>query len=373
MSLLHGRALRRAAGWLAYGAWEARARLDAWRCAGRSCRIGWITANTLAPGPQEKHLGRLGSALDMRVSNVARWINATTTDVWNEIYRPGRRYDVVVFCKAMDEACQAEAASLRARGVRVIFDANVNYYEVWGEYDVPGTQPSEEQRRDAIRMTAQADYVVADSSYIAEVARKHNDRVRWIPDNVDPRLFRGTRTHAPTKHLTRLVWSGVSKKAQHLLGIVEALGSLRETELILVSERRPDCMDTLASALPVRYVAYSDAAYARLLAGCDVIISPKRLCNAYEMGHSEYKITLGMAAGLPAVASPQPSYVEAISHAGGGLLADSVEEWKAALGGLVADWRLRAELGAKAARTVRERYATPVVSAEYLALLRELL
>jgi len=103
-----------------------------------------------------------------------------------------------------------------------------------------------------------------------------------------------------------------------------------------------------------------------------VIVSPKRLQNGYELGHTEWKITLGMAAGLPAVASPQQSYVEAIGHRGGGIVADSTEEWTEALGRLAIEPALRAELGERAVETVRERYATPVVARQYLDLLRSL-
>jgi glycosyltransferase involved in cell wall biosynthesis len=122
----------------------------------------------------------------------------------------------------------------------------------------------------------------------------------------------------------------------------------------------------------VTYEPFSLHGYARVLRSCDVIVSPKRLVNPYELGHTEWKITLGMAAGLPAVASPQRSYVEAISARGGGLVADTAAEWREAIARLVEDDELRRDLGAKARQTVEERYATPVVARRYLDLLRSL-
>lgn len=308
----------------------------------------------------------------MRVGNNARWLNENSRDWWNEIYRPGRRYDIVVFFKAMDAACQTEAARLRSRGTRVVFDANVNYYEIWGEYNIEGTQPTPTQQQDAVAMTREADHVVADSSYIAEVARRHNPQVTCIPDNLDINLFRRLKPHVPVGNV-RIAWSGVAKKADHLLMIREALAGLRGAELVLVSDEKPAVLPELGGLIPTRFVRYSDTAYARVLQGCDIIISPKRLINAYEMGHTEYKITLGMAVGLPAVASPQPSYVEAISYAGGGLLVETSEQWRAALQGLIDDAGLRQDMGERAARTVRERYATSVTGAAYLQVLRGLL
>lgn len=329
----------------------------------RARRIGWVTAHTLGRQGRTERLGRLGPFLDMRVSNHALWINDNDAQTWCEIYDPSQRYDTVVFVKAMDEACQREAERVHRYGGRVVFDANVNYYEVWGEYDVPGTQPTPEQQRDAVAMTTLADFVIAGSSYLREQVCRFNSRCEWIPDNVDLRRFGGVREHRAGASF-RLVWSGVSKKAAHLLLLRDALRQLPRLELLLVSDAPPAAMAELQRLVPCRYLRYSEVAYARALMESDVIISPKRLVNAYEMGHSEYKITLGMAVGLPAVASPQRSYVEAISQRAGGIIAESTEDWVAALTRL-SDPALRSELGSRARATVLERYATPVVAARY--------
>ena len=65
--------------------------------------------------------------------------------------------------------------------------------------------------------------------------------------------------------------------------------------------------------------------------------------------------------------------MEAISYAGGGLLVETSEQWRAALQGLIDDAGLRQDMGERAARTVRERYATSVTGAAYLQVLRGLL
>src|SRR5947209_6786997 len=100
----------------------------------RGLRVGWVAASTL--GARRPSFRALPANVGMRIANVARWIDGNARDVANEMYRRERRYDVVVFAKAMDAAAQAEAERARARGARVVFDANVNYYEVWGDYDL---------------------------------------------------------------------------------------------------------------------------------------------------------------------------------------------------------------------------------------------
>lgn len=330
-------------------------------------RVGWVTAATLSSA--RRTFRDHQPPVSMRVNNTAFWITANASEVRNEVYRSDRTYDVVVFFKAMDERCQIEAQRIKGGGGRVIFDANVNYYEVWGDYTVEGTKPTEQQQRDAVAMTGLADWVVADSTYLLDVVRRINPNASWIPDNVDLRTFRGRRQHERRSQL-RLIWSGMAHKSGPFLSVIDAL-AMSNVELVLVSNAKPTVFDTLREALPCSYVRFSERRYASELARSDVIVSPKTLENAYEMAHTEYKITPGMAIGLPAVASPQQSYVEAIDARNGGVVAQSVYEWRDALESL-RDSAVRSELGARAAETVRRLYSTEATARIYLDLIRSL-
>jgi glycosyltransferase involved in cell wall biosynthesis len=328
----------------------------------RVTRVGWVVPNSL--DLRNLAFSSLESQGVMRVAWNARWLNRNAHGVYNEMYRQSTRYDIVVFVKSMDERFQEEARRIQGYGGKVVFDANVNYYEIWGDYDIPGTRPTPEQQRDAVAMTELADWVVSDSSYIHQVAERFSRSGGWIPDNVDLRVCRGLRRHRAGAPV-RLVWCGMAHKASPLVSILDVLASLRGAELVVVSNERPPVADELERALPSQFVPFTLERYAKTLLTCDVIVSPKRLVNGYELGHTEYKITPGMAVGLPAVASPQQSYVEAISHLGGGFVADTAGEWRKALELLIADPALRAELGLLARRTVLERYSTQVVAPQF--------
>jgi glycosyltransferase involved in cell wall biosynthesis len=76
-----------------------------------------------------------------------------------------------------------------------------------------------------------------------------------------------------------------------------------------------------------------------------------------------------MAVGLPPVASPQRSYIEAIEHRGGGIIAETEDDWLCALRKLASDPEMRGHLGEQARVTVLEKYATPVVAQSYLNLI----
>jgi glycosyltransferase involved in cell wall biosynthesis len=323
-------------------------------------RLGWVAAETL--DTRRRTFASHEPPVSMRINNTAFWMKEHAPEVRTEVYRDGGRYDVVVFFKAMDSRCREEAVRIRERGGRVVFDANVNYYEIWGEYDLDGTKPAEEQQRDAIAMTQLADWVVADSTYLLDVVRRFNQKASCIPDNVDLRTFRGSRMHRAGP--LRIVWSGMAHKAAPLATIADALSQLPDAELTVVSNREPDVLEQLSRSIACRFVPFSERRYAAELRRSDVIVSPKRLVNAYELGHTEYKITPGMALGLPAVASPQQSYVEAISDRGGGIVA-AEGEWSAAFARL-SDPGVRTELGELAAATVRARYSTDVTARAYL-------
>src|ERR687884_24330 len=191
-----------------------------------SRRVGWVTASSL--DAERATFRGLPPPVAMRVANIARWIDANDRGFRNELYRADRRYDVVVFVKAMSDRHLDVAERAQSAGARVVFDANVNYYEVWGDYDVADTRPTDEQQREAEAMTRLADWVVADSSYLLGVVRKLNERASWIPDNVDTSLFRpGGRARRPTRPL-RLVWSGMARKAKPLLLVRDAFAALHD-------------------------------------------------------------------------------------------------------------------------------------------------
>ena len=213
---------------------------------------------------------------------------------------------------------------------------------------------------------------ITPSSYIASIVQKFNKHVVCITDNVNLDVYNRIKHHCEKNPIV-LVWSGIAKKARQLLVIKDVLKKLKGFELILVSDKLPEIMRELKYVIPCRFIRFSDQQYAKTLVDCDIIISPKYLCNGYEMGHTEYKITLGMAVGLPAVASPQSSYVEAISYKNGGIIADTGEEWLRAFNLLANDHNLRVEMGARARQTIIEHYSTPVISKKYLKVINELL
>src|SRR5690349_1803336 len=128
----------------------------------RTVRIGWIADSAPSrayPLPWQA----LGPVSRIRYGEVARYIGRTDPTFQMERFWPFRRYDAVVVIKKLNEPCLALVRRLQARGTKILFDSNVNYYETWGTYEIPGTEPRADQIRLAEEMTRLADLVVADS------------------------------------------------------------------------------------------------------------------------------------------------------------------------------------------------------------------
>jgi len=304
------------------------------------------------------------------------------------IYQPWRSYDAVVFLKSMGPGCEALAEHLRGRGTRIVFEANVDYYtEFEGEARMDLMAPGGEQRAAAARMTSGADAVIASSNRLAEVCARFQSRCATVPDNVNLDLRPvGGRGEAFANGRLNVWWSGVAVKLFEFLAAERAFLRLADRVHLHLVTDSPDAMRQWRPEVRERFDAFLKRVphtvhpfrgipdllshYAR----GGVIVSPRYLDVPYNLSHTEWKITLGMACGLPAVASPVPSYLEAAQAAGEGAvtICGNEDEWEAALEGCLANPEGLRESGARAAEVVERVYSTPVVAERHLRTLADL-
>ena len=110
-----------------------------------------------------------------------------------------------------------------------------------------------------------------------------------------------------------------------------------------------------------------------LYGGGGVIVSPRFLDTPYNLSHSEWKISLGLACGLPAIASPVPSYVDLAARAGAGAvtICESPNDWTEALDRFLTEPARLEPAGEAAVEVVRRHYETGVVARQHAAWLEE--
>lgn len=316
----------------------------------------------------------------MRYGWVAEAVNRdSVSGLRYELFKPWRDYDAVVFLKSMEERCADHAERLKERGVKVIFEANVDYYTEGGQGLADHLRPTPAQRAKAIRMTSLADGVIASSRHLAGICSIWNPRTSWVPDHVPARMIPYSNGSIPQNDsVLHVWWSGMPDKVSDLLAAGEALRSMGDwIHLHLVTGDLPNAVKRLGedveadigallSSVPhtihrFRSVRHLIGLYA---SSGGVILSPRFLENPYNRSHTEWKITLGMACGLPAITSPQPSYLdvrERSADQSAVTICASGSEWADAFEtARQAEWRERASEAAR--RVVRDHYLTEVVA-----------
>lgn len=265
----------------------------------------------------------------MRFGWIADEVNKGNT-VRYELFKPWKRHDAVVFLKSMEMGCVELAARLRDQGAKVVFEANVDYYTQEGNESLPRELvPSARQRDAAIRMTKSADRVIASSNRLATICSEWNRNTTWVPDNI-PEKWIGAAADASAIRDGRLQiwWSGMPAKLGDLLAIEQPLRAFRDKlhlnlvtgEIEVALERLPrdhyGRLRRLLGDLSHEIHRFRDIpALLSLYRRGGVVVSPRQLGNPYNQSHTEWKITLGMAAGLPAIVSPQPSYLDVAERA----------------------------------------------------------
>lgn len=326
----------------------------------------------------------------MRFGWVAQHINHLPDRKWRyELYRPWRSYQVVVFIKSMNDACRKLATTLRQKGKRTVFDANVDYFTpVAGTVYYRGMASTPQQREQSCAMAGSCDAVIADSRYLLEKVVPYNSRAVWIPDNIpDTWIAQKSNWRPQSGRKLPLLWSGEAVKLFELLRIESVLRSFRENIQLRLVTGNLDALSRiyepwqgrlrrLLADLNCEVLSFQNIP--ALLAVYDqggVCISPRFLDNSYNMGHTEWKISLAMARGRVALASPQPSYCDLQKRAGGKGVKICLEEmeWSTILDNMLTGNFGWEEEQREACTVVRRYYATSVVAAAHADWLGSLL
>ncbi|MGH8048472.1 MAG: glycosyltransferase, partial [Chthoniobacterales bacterium] len=261
------------------------------------------------------------------------------------------------------------------------------YTRFSGPAALDAMSPPSEQRSHATVMTQFANAVIASSRHLAGVCTQFNRRTAWIPDNVNLTL-RPAAVKAQPFHEGRLQvwWSGMAAKLFEFLAAEKAFLAVADRiHLQLVTDdvekartRWPvevrDRLEKFLARVPHTLHRFRDIPHLlRLYSGGGLIVSPRHLDAPYNLAHTEWKITLGMACGLPAIASPVPSYMDVAGRSAGeaATICRSDEEWTTAIEGFFANPSRLAVAGRVAFETVRQFYETGVVARQHAGWLAE--
>lgn len=324
-----------------------------------------------------------------RFKLVSDWVNRRKGGLQYELYRPWRRYRAVIFLKSMNDETRILAQHLFRKGCQRVFDLNIDYLTpARGTFYYEGMAPTPKQRNEVLHMIKTSDAVIADSRWLKQVAKRHFSRVRWIPDSVpDEFLQNASNWHPrPSKPLP-LLWCGEAVKLFELLKIEPVLRSLKKWVKLRIVTNSLAAMERiyepwqgrlrrLLEDIDCELFPFINLTRLRDIYDCGgIFISPRFLNNSYNMGHTEWKITLPMARDRVTLCSEQPSYEDVAERSGGvGIrICRNEEAWLGELEEMLSgkfDWAAEQEA---AGAVVRKHYAASVVAKAHTAFMREVL
>lgn len=298
---------------------------------GPRLKVGWfIPVN-------HPNYDKLAASLWIRCLQLIPYLEAH--GIQSTVNDASARPDVAVFVRHQDDTAYDTARRLKDDGVPVVFDVCVNYFH---EAQVPelGVVVTPHLVDECLRMVALADVVTTASRHIAERAQAHHDRVVYVPDSVNRSHFRFSKGEAEfDRRPIRAVWSGVAPKAVELEPILPLLAE-RSIPLTVIAERPPALKVRSTSGVrdfEYTYREWRYESFPREILGGEICLSHRRTDNPYNQGHSHFKIAVFLSAGVPALASPVPSYRDILDQHECGTICESPEDWAGAFDRIVSD------------------------------------
>ncbi len=216
------------------------------------------------------------------------------------------------------------------------------------------------------RVMQSATVVTVGNEYLGERARAAGaKRIEYLPSVVDSAKY----DPAPKTDggLFTIGWMGSPYTAQYLEavnGALQAVCAGGRAQILLVGAKSSDVHD-----LPVEIRKWSEATEGEDVRDFDAGIMP--LPDApFERGKCGYKLIQYMASGRPVVATPLGVNAKIVNPGVNGFLANTAEEWTAALTTLRDDPNLRRRMG-QAGRAKQEReYSLASAAPRLIAILR---
>ena len=213
-----------------------------------------------------------------------------------------------------------------------------------------------------------ASLVIVGNAYLAEFARSASShRVEVLPTAVDLNRYclERERLSESDGSIPCVGWIGQRATARYLepfVSMFKQFTDLGKARFAAIG------IDTQAMGLPMESVVWNEQSEADSIRRFDIGIMP--LTDApLERGKCGYKLIQYMACGLPVVASPVGVNTQIVRHGINGFLADTPDEWRAALETLLTDTALRRQMGRAGRAMVEKEYCIQVTGPKLVDLL----
>lgn len=275
-----------------------------------------------------------------------------------ELYKPYKKYKVVIFTKVREDKAVRLAQKLHKQGTIVISD---NYCE----YLTDETRKDDWERRNILSILKVSDYAFVYSKTQYELFSQYHDKVMVMEECVHEDYFIKHKVSQENSKVT-LLYSGFSHNALYVKLIADVIVRLQTEfgcKMLFLCEKDPAFTE-----FDYEYEKYDQNSITEQLLKGDIMIAPRTMVGIEQMAHTLSKVAGPMALGIPAVASPVPSYLDTPV-----VICHDNEEWYQALRKLIVDEQYRQELGEQSREYIRANYSRKVIGERYKEFLNGLI
>ena len=217
-----------------------------------------------------------------------------------------------------------------------------------------------------------AAHVMAGNPYLADYARRVNDRVTIIPTTIDTEKYRIIPI-AKTDQTPVIGWTGSHSTVQHLNTLRSALQKLAKIQPFRL--RVIGATSYELEGVDLQVVKWTSESEVEDLRGIDVGVMPLP-DDQWSKGKCGLKALQFMALGLPTVVSPIGVNSEIVQDSHNGFLATTESEWIEKLTILLRSPELRERMGRAGRASVEQKYSAmaqaPRVYDVFESVLKEL-
>jgi hypothetical protein len=206
--------------------------------------------------------------------------------------------------------------------------------------------------------------VIAGNGFLAEYASRFNRHVTIVPSTVDLSLYPTTPPPQPSAPPV-IGWIGSRTTLPYLKPLKPVF------EYVGVKPRVIASGNPSQLGFPVDFRPWRLETELTELSQIDIGLAPLP-DTPWEQGKCGVKILQYMACGMPVVASPVGVNAQVVIHGVSGYLVRDTGDWQRMLAELIANPKLRQQLGAAGRETVKKRFSIQGAAEKIAAVLRGL-
>lgn len=275
-----------------------------------------------------------------------------------ELYKPYKKYKVVIFTKVREDKAVQLAQQLHQQGTIVISD---NFCERLTDDSLT----DDKERNNILSILRLSDYAFVYSQEQYEQFKQYHNQVMLMEESVHDDYFAFHKEHKKESLIT-LVYSGYSSRALYVKMIGKEISRLQKEfgcKALFLCEKDPGFTE-----FEYEYEKYNQNIITEQLLKGDIMIAPRDMNTEGQTAHTLSKVAGPMALGIPAVASPVPSYLNTPV-----VICHDNEEWYNALRKLIVDHQYRQALGEESREYIRKNYSRQVIGERYKDFLQGLI